>query len=91
MGVILKKAFLLFVLIFPVSVYAHSGGLDEKGGHWDTKKGTYHYHKSRGDSSEVYKGKAYFDTYEPIKKGSTFKPRKKQNPKSYTNIPMIRG
>ena len=23
----------------------HSGGLDQNGGHWDRKKGTYHYHR----------------------------------------------
>ena len=26
---------------------SHGGGLDACGGHWDRKKGTYHYHRKR--------------------------------------------
>ncbi|MYC15319.1 MAG: YHYH domain-containing protein [Gemmatimonadetes bacterium] len=30
----------------------HGGGLDQNGGHWDRKAGTYHYHRPRSGSSE---------------------------------------
>lgn len=38
--------FLLFLLIFSLSilVYAHSGGTDGSGGHYDHSTGDYHYH-----------------------------------------------
>ena len=30
----------------------HGGGLDQNGGHWDRKAGTYHYHRPRSGSSQ---------------------------------------
>ena len=27
--------------------FAHGGGLDRFGGHWNHKTGTYHYHQAR--------------------------------------------
>lgn len=40
-----KLAFLILpFLIFPVSVFAHSGGQDSSGGHFDRKTGKYHCH-----------------------------------------------
>ena len=30
-----------------VFAWTHSGGLDQNGGHWDRKKGTYHYHRPK--------------------------------------------
>lgn len=39
----------IFAILFFAAVYAwtHSGGLDQNGGHWDRKRGTYHYHRPR--------------------------------------------
>ena len=34
------------------NAYGHGGGLDQNGGHWDRKAGTYHYHRPRSGSSE---------------------------------------
>ncbi|MHB1483657.1 MAG: YHYH domain-containing protein [Saccharofermentanales bacterium] len=42
----------IFVLVFSLSVYAHSGRTDSSGGHRDTKNvsglGSYHYHHGYG-------------------------------------------
>jgi len=48
----MKKLLLLLVFIHSLSLIglAHSGKTDENGGHWDHKKGTYHYH-NEGESS----------------------------------------
>ena len=42
------------LLIFSglTNAYGHGGGLDQNGGHWDRKAGTYHYHRPRSGSSE---------------------------------------
>lgn len=38
-------ALLIAILCIPASlVFAHSGGTDENGGHWDYEAGEYHYH-----------------------------------------------
>ena len=38
-------ALLIAILCIPAAVaFAHSGGTDENGGHWDHSTGTYHYH-----------------------------------------------
>lgn len=38
-------ALLIAILCIPASlVFAHSGGTDENGGHWERSTGTYHYH-----------------------------------------------
>lgn len=34
------------------NAHGHGGGLDQNGGHWDRKAGTYHYHRPRSGSSE---------------------------------------
>ena len=36
---------IIVALAFPFAAYGHGGGLDSKGGHYDRKKGTYHYHR----------------------------------------------
>jgi len=33
-------------LLIPQNSDAHSGRTDKNGGHWDRKKGTYHYHNN---------------------------------------------
>ena len=41
------KKFIIFialVLCLPCSSFAHPGGTDESGGHYDRSDGTYHYH-----------------------------------------------
>ncbi len=46
--------FLIFcLLVFSglTNAYGHGGGLDQNGGHWDRKAGTYHYHRPRSGSS----------------------------------------
>jgi hypothetical protein len=45
----MKKAISIIVLIvaavlFPIHAYAHSGGTDSKGGHYNRSTGEYHYH-----------------------------------------------
>lgn len=35
---------LLLILLLPVSVFAHPGKTDGKGGHWNHSTGEYHYH-----------------------------------------------
>ena len=45
----MKKSISLIVLIvvaalFPIHAYAHSGGTDSKGGHYNRSTGEYHYH-----------------------------------------------
>ena len=35
---------LLFAALTATSLFAHSGGLDRNGCHWDHKNGTYHCH-----------------------------------------------
>lgn len=37
-------SFILFLLGLSQVVLSHSGRTDSKGGHWDRKAGTYHYH-----------------------------------------------
>ena len=42
---------LLTMLATPLNGLAHSGRTDSNGGHWDRKRGTYHYHNGGGSSS----------------------------------------
>ena len=42
----------LLVLSGLTNAYGHGGGLDQNGGHWDRKAGTYHYHRPRSEGSE---------------------------------------
>ena len=38
---------------------AHSGRTDKNGGHWDRKKGTYHYHNNpKTDVAKVNRSRA---------------------------------
>ena len=32
-------------LLLPANAFGHGGGLDSQGGHYDRKRGTYHYHR----------------------------------------------
>ena len=42
---------LIIGLMMCMLTFGHSGRTDSNGGHWDRKKGTYHYHnKSSGGS-----------------------------------------
>lgn len=41
---ILYILIILIVVLSCISTYAHSGGTDSKGGHWDSSTGEYHYH-----------------------------------------------
>ena len=43
------KAIAILAILFLTAVlaYTHSGGLDQNGGHWDRKRGTYHYHRPK--------------------------------------------
>lgn len=40
------KTILLLFLSIPALVFAHPGGLDKQGGHFDRKTNTYHCHKA---------------------------------------------
>jgi len=47
----MKKIFWLALFVFAMSMsvaLAHSGGLDQNGGHYDSN-GQYHYHQSHSD------------------------------------------
>ena len=35
----------IFTLALASTALAHSGGLDQNGGHWDRSTGTYHKHR----------------------------------------------
>jgi len=54
---------LLFVLILPFSVSAHSGGTDENGGHYDKGTGAYHYHHGYSAHQHVGGNCPYDKTY----------------------------
>lgn len=41
---VLLFVFVIMVLAFPLTVYAHSGDTDSSGGHYDHENGGYHYH-----------------------------------------------
>ena len=43
---LLPLTFVLCFLLIPQNSEAHSGRTDKNGGHWDRKKGTYHYHNT---------------------------------------------
>lgn len=47
----MKKLIILFLLFlfFPLNLYAHSGGTDARGGHYNRKTGQYHYHNKSKD------------------------------------------
>jgi hypothetical protein len=48
----MKKIAIALALAYLLSlsgiVYAHSGGTDANGGHWNHKTGEYHYHNPKG-------------------------------------------
>ena len=55
------KKTIFYILLMIISIhfsFAHSGRTDSKGGHWNHKTGTYHYHgkknKSSGGKTLVY-------------------------------------
>lgn len=41
------------VLFLPSTAFGHGGGLDSQGGHYDRKRGTYHYHRRVTPSPRV--------------------------------------
>ena len=41
------------------TAYTHSGGLDDKGGHYNRKTGEYHYHQKKTDSKTDSKSGSY--------------------------------
>ena len=48
------KAIIVIMFIFSITtvdVLAHSGRTDSNGGHWNRKKGTYHYHGKKKSSN----------------------------------------
>ena len=54
------KAIAIVAILFFTAVlaYTHSGGLDQNGGHWDRKKGTYHYHRPKARSTTTTPSRA---------------------------------
>ena len=44
---IFTVALFSFVALFCFNVFAHSGGTDSKGGHYDYSDGSYHFHHGR--------------------------------------------
>jgi hypothetical protein len=49
MRVIIIGIFIFIITIF--NTLAHSGRTDRHGGHWNRKKGTYHYHGKKDSSN----------------------------------------
>jgi hypothetical protein len=48
------KAIIIVLCIFSIGfadTLAHSGRTDSYGGHWNRKKGTYHYHSKKESSN----------------------------------------
>ena len=41
------------LLLPPVYAFGHGGGLDSQGGHYDRKRGTYHYHRNVSPSASI--------------------------------------
>lgn len=63
---------MIVLSLLAISVFAHSGSLDENGGHWDRTNGTYHFHDgtntSASDSSDPdreYPNDDFEPPYEP--------------------------
>ena len=61
----LKKVFslLLIFAMFECFVYAHSGGTDSSGGHYNRTTGEYHYHGTPGGGHDD-------SDYDPSRAGS---------------------
>ena len=75
-----------FVVATSLTLYAHSGRTDSRGGHYNRKTGGYHYHNSGGGSSSTRKPSAPYTP--PAKSYSTRKPSAPYTPpaKSYTEV-----
>lgn len=69
----MKQKFLLLLLILflPVAAFAHSGGTDAKGGHYNHSTGEYHYH--HGYSAHQHpNGVCPYEKKETVTKGTTY-------------------
>jgi len=55
---------IILILAFPLGVIAHPGRTDSKGGHYDRKTGTYHYHSKPGSSKSATESNS---TEKPVK------------------------
>lgn len=53
----LKRLLLVLLLVFTTTGSAHSGRTDSKGGHWNSKTGSYHYHSKKASDNSYL---AYF-------------------------------
>ena len=51
-------AILMSIFLIPGVSFAHSGGLDSKGGHYNRKTGEYHYHRGGGAADKTEPAKA---------------------------------
>ena len=49
---------LMSIFLIPGVAFAHSGGLDSKGGHYNRKTGEYHYHRGSGAADKTETTKA---------------------------------
>lgn len=67
--------FLLALLLFPSSAYAHPGKTDENGGHYDYSTGEYHYHHGYPAHQHV-NGVCPYD----------YKDNTASSPRSYTSV-----
>ena len=64
-------AVLIGVFLSSGTAFAHSGGLDSKGGHYNRKTGEYHYHRGVNDTGA-----------KASKSAETKQEQKKSTPKS---------
>lgn len=46
-----------FIVLVPLAVNAHPGGLDSNGGHRDSTTGVYHYHRTANSAKSLVGGK----------------------------------
>ena len=52
----IKLLFCFLLATFTSLLFAHSGGTDSSGGHYNRSTGSYHYHNSGYSSSSSYSG-----------------------------------
>ncbi len=53
------KIIYLLLLLFPTLIFAHGGGFDKQGGHFDHSDGTYHCHREPCFSIQAQSEKAF--------------------------------
>lgn len=81
----------MFFLLWPLAVFAHSGGTDSMGGHYDNSTGEYHFHHGKSAHQHTNgrcpydkTGRTDWPTAKPSRATQTPKPYTYSSSKSYT-------